>query len=77
MAKQLHMALGSEHHVPKVMPSVRPLIQGGMGAKFLRFATALLFSIGGRRRKPAVQSYIPRKSREEDSRLEFEKFLYW
>jgi hypothetical protein len=77
MAKQLLVALRSDDRIPKVMPSLEPVIQGGVRAKLSRFATILTACIGGRRRRPAIESYIPRKSSKEESRLEFQRFLYW
>jgi len=77
MAKQLLVALRSDDRIPKVMPSLEPFIQGGVRAELSRFATISTAGIGGRRRRPAIESYIPRKSREEESRLEFQRFLYW
>ena len=59
----------------QIAASVEPA--GQSGAWLLRFAKMLSACIGNRRRRPAVESYIPGKSHEDESRLEVQRFLYW
>lgn len=61
----------------QIAASVEPAGQSGARAKLLRFAKMLSACIGKRRRRPAVESYIPGKSHEDESRLEVQRFLYW
>jgi hypothetical protein len=76
MAKHNSLTLGFDDCAQKTVPVVEP-VRSGARAKLSRWTTMLIGYIAGRRRRPVVDSYIPRKSREDESRLEFQRFLYW
>lgn len=76
MAKHNSLTLSFDDSAQKTIPVVEP-VRSGANTKLSRWATMLIGHIAGRRRRPVVDSYIPRKSREEESRLEFQRFLYW
>jgi len=48
-----------------------------LSAKILRLAKHLADYLQSRRRRTAVESYIPRESCDRESRLEFERFIHW
>jgi hypothetical protein len=77
MAKQLHAALGADNEIPKVTSSAKPVIEGGVKTKLLRIIARLSRYVRKQDRRQLEEIYIPRKSREEESRLEFQRFLYW
>jgi hypothetical protein len=70
MAKHNSVTLGFDDCARKTIPVVAP-VRGGVKSKLSRWATMLIGYIGGRRRRPVMDSYIPRTSRKEESRLEF------
>lgn len=76
MAKQLLVALGSDDRIPKVMPLVKPVIQSRVKTNLLRIVALLSRCVRRQGRRQTEDIYIPRKSREEESRLEFQRFLY-
>ena len=77
MAKQLHAALGADNEIPKVTSSAKPVIEGGVRTKLLQVIAMLRRHVYAQRSRQLEEIYIPRKSREEESRLEFQRFLYW
>lgn len=77
MAKQLLVVRGSDDRIPKVMPSVKPINRSGLKTKLLRIIAMFGRDVRKQDRRQLEESYVPRKSREEESRLEFQRFLYW
>jgi len=61
--------------------TTRPCLEVGTGlklpAKILRLAKTLADYLEIRRRRAAVESYIQRRSHEDERRLEFERFIHW
>jgi hypothetical protein len=77
MAKQLIVPLGSAGHSHATVPSVKPVIEGGIKTKLLRMIAVFSRYFHGQDQHQFGGSYIPRKSREEESHLELQRFLYW
>ena len=76
MAKRL-VSIRSHGRVPKVMPSVKPLIQSKVKTNLLRIITMLSSYLRNQNRLQLEENYIPRKRREEETSLELQRFLYW
>jgi hypothetical protein len=77
MAKQPVVAFRSDDCISEFVPSVKPVIQNGVKANLLRIKTMLSGCVRRQKRRQTGEVCIPRKSREEESRLEFQRFLYW
>jgi hypothetical protein len=77
MAKQLIVPLGSAGHSHETDPSVKPAVENGVRTRLSRIFAMLSRYVRTKDRRQIEESYIPRKSREEESRLEFLRFLYW
>jgi hypothetical protein len=60
-----------------VLPSVKPVIEGGVKTKLVRIIARLSRYVRKQDRRQMEESYISRKSREDESHLEFQRFLYW
>ncbi|MDH3444143.1 MAG: hypothetical protein OEN50_09500 [Deltaproteobacteria bacterium] len=77
MAKENFITLQFDARAQRSSTSVVQNAPSGMKIRLLRSIAMLTGSIWGRSRHQAIQSYGPRKSREDESRLEFQRFLYW
>ena len=77
MDKQLLVGLGSDDPSPKFMPSVKPVIQSGLRTNLLWTIAMLSRYVRREDRGQTEEIYTPRKSHKEESRLEFQRFLYW
>ena len=75
MIKQNSVTVGFEDRAEKTGSSGKP-VQTWVNSKLLGMLTILTGSIR-RPRRPIDESYIPRKSPGDESRLEFQRFLYW
>jgi hypothetical protein len=77
IAKQAHVTLGSEDHITKIILPRARVVECGLTTKLLRMI-AMLSRVGcAPDRRQEEESYIPRKPREDESRLEFQRFLHW
>ena len=76
MAKQNSVTLGIEDCAHKTISSAEP-VQSWARTKLVRMMAILTGSIRGRYRHQIGESYTPRRSPDDDSRLEFQRFLYW
>jgi hypothetical protein len=77
MARQLIVPLRSNGSAQDILPSVKPVIEDGVKTKLLRVIAMLSRYVRGQRSRQMEESYIARKSRDEESRLEFQRFLHW
>lgn len=77
MAKQLLVAIGSDDRIPHVMPPVKPVSQSRAKTNLLRIIAMLSRCVRRQGRRQTEDTHTPRKSREEENRLEFQRFLYW
>ena len=60
-----------------ILPSVEPIVESGAIAKLFWIIGRLSRLVRGKRRRALDERYISHKSRDEESRLEFQRFLYW
>lgn len=77
MAKQLIVPFGSAGYSHETDPSVKPAVENRVKTRLSRIFAMLSRYVRTKDRHPMEKSYIPRKSREDESRLEFQRFLYW
>ena len=76
MARHNSVTLGFDDSAQKTIPMVEP-VQSGAKTKLMRIIAMLSRCVHRQPRHQTEESYIPRKSREDESRLEFQRFLYW
>jgi hypothetical protein len=77
MASQLILSQEREDRAQHIHPTVEPFLQDWVRAKLWWIVVNLSRYFRSRRPHPMEQSYIPRKSHEEECRLEFLRFLHW
>ena len=77
MTKQVLVSLRCDDRDRDILPSVKPVIESGIKTKLLRIVAMFSPCVRKQDRRRMDENYIPRKSREEESRLEFQRFLYW
>ena len=77
IAIQFIVPLRSDSSAQGILPLVKPVIEGARKTKSLRIIIMLSRYLCRQNRLQLEESYIPRKSHEEESRLEFQRFLYW
>jgi hypothetical protein len=76
MAKHNSVTLGFDDSAEKIISVVDP-VPSGAKTKLSRVIALLSRYVCGRHRRQIEESDISRKSREDESRLEFQRFLYW
>ena len=76
MAKHNSVTLGFNDSAEKIISVVDP-VPSGAKTKLSGVIALLLRYICGQHRHQIEESYISRKSRKDESRLEFQRFLYW
>jgi hypothetical protein len=76
MAQQNSVVLEFDDGNRRIMPSGVQAKPGWMKKTWLRLLAMLSGCIRGRSRHQAIATYLPRKSREDESRLEFERFIH-
>ena len=74
MAKQLQATLGADNEIPKVTFSAKPVIERGIKTRLLRIVAMFSRCVRKQDRRQMEEGYIARKSHEEESRLEFQRF---
>ena len=77
MAKQILQPLRLDIGIEAILPSLDRVARPRKPAKLMQALRTLAVYIRERRRRKPVESFTPRKSHEDDRRLEFERFLYW
>ena len=77
MAEQILQSSGLNGRRGRILPCVEQVSRNRMAAKMMQLAGGLTGYVHGRRRREAMESFMPRKSHEDERRLEFERFLYW
>lgn len=77
MAKQIFQAFKLNSGIDAILFWVERVAQRNIGAKARLAITTLAVYARGRHRREAVESFVPRKSHEDERRLELERFLYW
>ena len=76
MAKHNSVTLGFNDSAEKIISVVDP-VPSGAKTKLSGVIALLLRYICGKHRHQIEESYISRKSRNDEGRLEFQRFLYW
>ncbi|MEX0802251.1 MAG: hypothetical protein WD688_02860 [Candidatus Binatia bacterium] len=76
MAKHNSATLDFDDSAQKIISVVEP-VQSGAKTKLSGVIALLLRYVCGQHRRQIEESYISRKSRKDESRLEFQRFLYW
>jgi hypothetical protein len=77
MANQNSVVLEFENRNRQIVPSEMQAKTGWMKKTLLRLMALLSGRIRGRNRFQTTAGYLPRNSREKESRLEFERFIHW
>jgi len=77
VAKQILQPLRLDIGIEAILPSLDRVARPRKRAKLMQALRTLAAHIRERRRRKPVESFTPRKSHEDDLRLEFERFLYW
>jgi hypothetical protein len=77
VAKQILQPLRLDIGIEAILPSLDRVARPRKRAKLMQALRTLAAYIRERRRRKPVESFTPRKSHEDDRRLEFERFLYW
>ncbi len=60
-----------------ILPSVEPIVEGGANCRAVLNHWQVGRFVRGKRRRALDERYISHKPRDEESRLEFQRFLYW
>ena len=76
MAKHNSVTLGFDDSAEKIISVVDP-IPSGEKTKLSGVIALLVRYVCGQHRRQIEESFISRKSRKDESRLEFQRFLYW
>ena len=76
MAKHNSVTLGFDDSAEKIIPAV-DTVRGGAKTKLSRVIALLSRYVCGHHRRQGEKICISRKSREDESRLEFQRFLHW
>jgi hypothetical protein len=77
VAKQILQPLRLDIGIEAILPSFAGFLGRATRSKLMQALRTLAAYIRERRRRKPVESFTPRKSHEDDRRLEFERFLYW
>ena len=77
MAKQVLQPLRLERGIEESLPGVGRVNRPRMPTKVMQVVRALAVYIRERRQLEVIEPFIPRKTHEDEARLEFERFLYW
>ena len=77
MTKQVLQPLRLERGIEESLPGVGQVNRPRMSTKVMQVVRALAVYIRERRQLDDVESFVPRKTHEDEARLEFERFLYW
>ena len=77
MAKQIFQFIELDHGTETIPPDLEAGAPLKLPAKIMQVVKALTASLHDRRRSKFVETYIPRQSHDDDSRLEFERFIHW
>jgi hypothetical protein len=77
VSKQIRQPLRLDSGTRKLLLAVERVAQCRIASKVMQAVGTLVATICRRRRREAGESFMPRKSHEDEARLEFERFLYW
>jgi hypothetical protein len=77
MAKKNSLTLGFENHNRTAIASTDQVAPIGMKTLVFRLVKTLSSYRCNRQRRRASEGYISRNSPEDETRLEFQRFLYW
>lgn len=77
MAKQVLQPLRLERGIEESLPGVGQVNRPRIPIKVMQVVRALAVYIRERSQLEVAESFIPRKTHEDEARLEFERFLYW
>ena len=77
MLKQLSVPLRSDDRAQEIVLSVKPVAESGVRTNLLRIVATFSRCVRKQDRRRMDENYVPHKSRDEKSRLELQRFLYW
>ena len=77
MTKQVLQSLRLDRGIEESLPGVGQVNRPRRPTKVMQVVRALAVYIRERRQLDVVESFISRKTHEDEARLEFERFLYW
>jgi tagatose-1,6-bisphosphate aldolase len=77
MATRLLVSFRSDDRAQETIAGVKRVVESGVKETLLRIVAILSFYVRRPNRRRMEESYIPRKSHEEECRLEFLRFLHW
>ena len=77
MAKQISQFIELDHGTETISPGLEDGAPLKLLAKIMQVVKTLAASLQDRRRSKFVETYIPRQSHDDESRLEFERFIHW
>ena len=77
MAKKLLILLEPSNRPQWFIPSEQSVIQSRITATLLRLMRMVNGGFRGPRQNTSVENYASGKSREDECRLEFQRFMHW